>query len=136
MPDALAEVAVEASLCALGKTAPNPLLSTLRYFRDEYDAHIREKSCPALSCKDLIRYIIDHEKCGACLLCLKRCPAEAIDGARDRIHVIVQEKCTRCGTCLDVCPPRFGAVRKISGEPLPAPLPEEKRVFTRKRSHA
>jgi len=128
----LAEVAIDASLCALGKSAPNPLLSTLRYFRDEYEAHVKEKRCPALSCKELIAYHIDPSKCQACMICLKKCPAEAIEGGKNRIHVIDQEKCTKCGTCFEVCPPRFGAVKKISGEPVPAPIPEEKRILTRK----
>jgi NADH:ubiquinone oxidoreductase subunit F (NADH-binding)/(2Fe-2S) ferredoxin/Pyruvate/2-oxoacid:ferredoxin oxidoreductase delta subunit len=128
----LAETAVEASLCALGKTAPNPFLSTLRYFRDEYEAHIKEKRCPALSCKDLISYYIDPAKCGACLLCLKKCPADAIDGGKKKIHIVIQEKCTKCGTCIDVCPSRFGAVKKISGEPVPPPVPEEQRTIIRK----
>ena len=128
----LAETAIEASLCALGKTAPNPFLSTFRYFRDEYEAHIKEKRCPALSCKELISYYIDLEKCSACLLCLKRCPEKAIDGGKKKIHIIDQAKCTNCGTCLDVCPSRFNAVRKISGEPVPPPIPEEKRMIVRK----
>jgi NADH-quinone oxidoreductase subunit F len=128
----LAETANEASLCALGKTAPNPFLSTLRYFRDEYEAHIKEKRCPALSCKELIAYYIDPEKCKACLICLRKCPPRAIDGAKKKIHIIDQEKCTNCGTCFDVCPAKFSAVKKISGEPVPAPIPEEERIITRK----
>jgi len=123
----LSETAIEASLCALGKSAPNPFLTTLRYFRDEYQAHIKEKRCPALSCKELIAYVIDPEKCKACMMCLKRCPVDAIDGAKKTIHIIDQEKCTSCGTCFEVCPSRFGAVRKISGEPVPAPIAEEER---------
>jgi len=128
----LSEMASEASLCALGKTAPNPFRSTLRYFRDEYEAHVFQKRCPALSCKKLIAYHIDPEKCQACLICLKKCPAEAIDGDRNKIHFIIQEKCTNCGTCLEVCPSRFGAVRKISGVPVPSPIPEERRTIVRK----
>ena len=128
----LAETAVEASLCALGKSAPNPFLSTLRYFRDEYEAHIKEKRCPALSCKQLIAYHIDPDKCQACMICLRKCPAEAIDGGKKKIHIIDQEKCTNCGTCFEVCPPRFGAVEKISGEAMPAPIPEDERNITRK----
>ncbi|MBI4646267.1 MAG: NADH-quinone oxidoreductase subunit NuoF [Bacteroidia bacterium] len=127
----LAETAVDASLCALGKTAPNPFLSTLRYFRNEYEAHIKEKRCPALSCKALISYYIDPNKCNACMICLKKCPANAIDGGKNKIHIIVQEKCTKCKTCLEVCPTRFSAVKKISGEPVPAPVPEEKRMLIR-----
>jgi NADH-quinone oxidoreductase subunit F len=129
----LAEVACDASLCALGRTAPNPFLSTLKYFASEYEAHIKERRCPALSCKALVSYYIDPERCQACLRCLRSCPAQAISGAKDTIHVIDQDKCTRCGTCLEVCPPRFAAVRKVSGEPVPPPLPEEKRIIVRKR---
>ena len=128
----LAETAVEASLCALGMSAPNPFLSTLRYFRDEYEAHIKEKRCPALSCKKLIAYHIDPDKCQACMICLRNCPAEAIDGGKKKIHIIDQEKCTNCGTCFEVCPPRFGAVEKISGVAIPSPIPEEERNITRK----
>jgi len=127
----LSETAIEASLCALGKSSPNPLLSTLRYFRDEYEAHIKGKKCPALSCKELIAYHIDPNKCQACMICLKKCPAEAIEGGKNRIHVIDEEKCTKCGTCFEVCPSRFGAVKKISGEPVPPPIPEEARTIVR-----
>ncbi len=130
--EGLAEVAKEASLCALGKTGPNPFLSTFRYFRDEYEAHIKEKRCPALSCKALIATIIDPEKCKACMLCLKACPEGAIDGGKKKIHIIDQEKCTNCGTCLEVCPSRFDAVRKISGEPVPPPIPEAQRMIIKK----
>jgi len=128
----LAETAVEASLCALGKSAPNPFLSTLRYFKDEYEAHIKEKRCPALSCKELIAYHIDPDKCQACMICLRKCPADAIDGGKKKIHIIDQEKCTNCGTCFEVCPPRFGAVEKLSGVAMPAPIPEDERIITRK----
>ena len=128
----LSETAKDASLCALGTSAPNPFLSTLRYFSDEYEAHIEEKRCPALSCKELIAYHIDPDKCTACMICARKCPAEAIIGGKNKIHVIDQEKCTNCGTCFEVCPPRFSAVKKISGEPVPAPIPEEERMITRK----
>jgi NADH-quinone oxidoreductase subunit F len=128
----LSETAIEAALCALGKSAPNPFLSTLRYFRDEYEAHIKEKRCPALSCKELIAYHIDPAKCQACMICLKKCPAEAILGGKNKIHVVEQEKCTKCGTCFESCPPRFAAVKKISGEPVPSPIPEEERIIIRK----
>jgi len=127
----LSEVTRDASLCALGKSAPNPVLSTIRYFREEYEAHIKEKRCPAYSCKELIAYHIDPDKCRACMMCLKKCPAEAIAGGKNRIHVIDQGKCTKCGTCLEVCPPRFGAVEKISGKPVPPPIPEEARTIVR-----
>ncbi|MCP4525234.1 MAG: NADH-quinone oxidoreductase subunit F [Aestuariibacter sp.] len=128
----LSQTAIEASLCALGKSAPNPFLSTMRYFRDEYEAHIKEKKCPALSCKELISYYIDPVKCQACMICLRQCPVEAIDGGKKKIHVIEQEKCTNCGTCFEVCPSRFGAVTKMSGEPVPAPIPEDARTIVRK----
>lgn len=128
----LSEVAMEASLCALGTSAPNPFLSTVRYFRDEYEAHIREKRCPSLSCKELTAYHIDPEKCNACMICLRKCPADAVDGGKKKIHIIVQEKCTKCGTCFDVCPSRFNAVEKISGSPVPPPIPEEERMIARR----
>jgi NADH-quinone oxidoreductase subunit F len=130
--EALSETAIEGSLCALGKSAPNPFLSTLRYFREEYEAHIKENRCPALSCKELIAYYIDPLKCQACMTCRRKCPADAIDGGKNRIHIIDQEKCTKCGTCFEACPPRFGAVTKISGTPVPPPISEEERTITRK----
>ncbi|MFC2173264.1 NADH-ubiquinone oxidoreductase-F iron-sulfur binding region domain-containing protein [Acidobacteriota bacterium] len=126
------ELAIEASLCALGKSAPNPFLSTLRYFRDEYEAHIKDKRCPALSCKELISYYIDPAKCRACLICLKKCPVDAIDGGKRKIHIIDQDRCTNCGTCLEVCPAKFDAVIKVSGEPVPPSIPEEQRMISRK----
>ncbi|GAB4248383.1 NADH-ubiquinone oxidoreductase-F iron-sulfur binding region domain-containing protein [Deferrisoma sp.] len=128
----LSLTASEAALCGLGKSAPNPLASTLRYFRHEYEAHIRERRCPALVCKDLIAFYIDPDKCRACGRCRRQCPVEAIDGDKKVIHQIDQERCTRCGSCLEVCPPKFGAVRKISGEPVPPPLPEEQRAVRAK----
>lgn len=118
----LGEVMTEASLCALGTTAAHPLLSTLKYFRSEYEAHIKEKRCPACVCKELIRYYIEPAKCQACLLCAKNCPAGAITGDKGTIHVIDQAKCTKCGACLEVCPSRFGAVIRISGRPVPPPV--------------
>ena len=129
----IAEVTKDASLCALGRTAPNPVLSTIRYFRDEYEAHIRDKRCPSLSCKELISYYIDPKKCQACMLCFKQCPAGAIIGGKNLVHIIDQDKCTKCGTCLQVCPPRFGAVRKMSGEPVPARISEEERTIKREK---
>ncbi|MEX1346959.1 MAG: NADH-ubiquinone oxidoreductase-F iron-sulfur binding region domain-containing protein [Desulfobacterales bacterium] len=128
----LSETAVEASLCALGKSAPNPFLSTLRYFRDEYEAHINDKRCPSLSCKALTAYYIDPSKCQACMICARKCPVEAIDGGKKKIHVIDQDKCTKCGTCIEVCPPRFDAVKKCSGVPIPSSIPEEERNLIRK----
>ena len=124
----IAEVVRDASLCALGGTAPNPVLSTIRYFRNEYDAHIKEKRCPAKVCKALIAYYIVPEKCQACMICLRNCPVEAITGVKNQIHIINQEKCTKCGACLEVCPPKFGAVVKLSGERVPEPVLPGKEV--------
>ena len=117
----LAEVVRDASLCALGTTAPNPVLSTIRYFRDEYQAHIEEKRCPAGVCKALVSYHIDPEKCQGCLICLRNCPIGAISGEKRQVHVIDQEKCNKCGTCLEVCPSRFAAVSKVSTGVVPQP---------------
>jgi NADH:ubiquinone oxidoreductase subunit F (NADH-binding)/(2Fe-2S) ferredoxin/Pyruvate/2-oxoacid:ferredoxin oxidoreductase delta subunit len=111
----LAHTVKAGSLCGLGQTAPNPVLTTIRYFRDEYKAHIVEKSCPALVCKNLIAYYIEPEKCIGCLLCLKNCPVDAISGERKKVHVIDQELCIKCGACLDVCPPKVSAVSKYTG---------------------
>ncbi len=113
------ETMKEASLCALGTTAVNPVLTTLNYFRDEYEAHIKERRCPAKVCKALTAYYINPDKCQACLICLRNCPSGAIKGERDTVHVIDQEKCIRCGICYAVCP--FGAVEKIS-PPVPPPV--------------
>ena len=118
----IAEVVRDASLCALGATAPNPVLSTIKYFRDEYEAHVEKKRCPAGVCKALISYYIEPKKCQACLICLRNCPAEAISGGKNLIHIINQDKCTKCGVCLEVCPPQFGAVVKFSGMPVPKPV--------------
>jgi NADH-quinone oxidoreductase subunit F len=128
----LSDLAIDASLCALGKSAPNPFLSTLRYFRDEYEAHIKDKRCSALSCKPLISHYIDPTKCVGCMICLRKCPSQGVIGGKNLIHVIDQDKCNNCGTCLEVCPPKFDAVRKFSGEPAPAPIPEDQRKIVRK----
>jgi len=106
------------ALCALGTTAPNPVLSTIRYFRDEYEAHISKKSCPAGVCKALISYYIQPEKCKGCMICLRSCPVGAISGGKQQVHVIQQSKCTKCGNCLEVCPAKFGAVAKTSAVQL------------------
>ncbi len=127
----LSGVVKSTSLCALGGTAPNPVLTTIRYFRDEYEAHIREKCCPACVCKALVFYYIEPDKCKACMICLRDCPAEAIIGGKNQIHTIDQHKCTKCGSCFDVCPPNFAAVKKISGEQVPAPRPIRERVLAR-----
>jgi len=123
----IAEATSAASLCALGQTAANPMLTTIRYFKDEYEAHVKEKRCPALVCKKLVSYYIDPAKCAACTLCYRNCPVDAVEGERDKIHVIDQAKCIKCGTCFEVCPPAFRAVQKLSGKPVPPPIPEEQR---------
>ncbi len=109
------------SLCALGGTAPNPVLTTIRYFQDEYEAHIKEKRCPALVCPELISYYILADKCQGCGICLRACPTEAITGGKRMVHVIDQSKCNKCSTCLNVCPDRFGAVVKVSGKEIKVP---------------
>lgn len=96
------------ALCALGQSAPNPVLSTLTRFRDEYLAHVVDKRCPAGVCKSLIHYTIDPAKCKGCTLCAKNCPTGAITGAVRAVHVIDDSKCIKCGTCMDYC--RFGAI--------------------------
>ena len=98
------------SLCALGQTAPNPVHSTLRYFRDEYIAHIVDKKCPAGVCKALLQYKIDPDKCKGCTLCARTCPADAITGSVREVHMIDPEKCLKCGACMEKC--RFGAIYK------------------------
>jgi len=104
----LADTVQGASMCGLGQTSPNPVLTTIRYFRDEYDAHIREGRCPAGVCKAMITYRILADKCTGCTLCARNCPADAITGKRREVHVIDPELCTRCDTCRQVC--RFDAV--------------------------
>jgi NADH-quinone oxidoreductase subunit F len=105
----LSATLIDSSLCALGSTAPNPVLTTLRYFRDEYEAHIKDKRCPAGVCKELVTYSIDEKKCPGCGLCAKACPVEAItDMGKKKPVVLDQEKCIKCGACYDVC--NLGAV--------------------------
>jgi len=111
----LAEDIRAGSLCGLGKTAPNPILTTLRFFRDEYEAHIKEGRCPALMCRDLIAYYIIPERCErSCDACVGTCAVEAISTTKKRYKVIDQEKCVKCGTCLKACPPQYSAVVKLS----------------------
>ncbi len=117
----LAVTARDCSLCALGQTAANPVLTTIRYFRDEYEAHIKEKRCPALVCKSLISFYILPDKCQGCGICARSCPVGAIEGGKRMIHVIDQDKCINCGTGLDVCPDHFSAVAKVSGEKVKVP---------------
>ncbi|MCF0121251.1 MAG: NADH-quinone oxidoreductase subunit NuoF [Oscillospiraceae bacterium] len=96
------------ALCGLGQTAPNPVLSTLRYFRNEYEAHIRDKKCPAKQCPALMHYAIDAEKCKGCTMCSRKCPVGAISGEKGKVFAIDPDKCIRCGTCVHTC--RFGAI--------------------------
>ncbi len=105
---ALAEKVKATSLCGLGQTAPNPVLTTLRYFRDEYEAHILDRRCPAKVCKALLTYTIDPEACNGCTVCAKRCPVHAIAGERKTPHAVNQETCIRCGACVEAC--KFDAV--------------------------
>lgn len=98
------------ALCGLGQTAPNPVLSTLRYFRDEYEAHVLEKRCPAGVCKKLVRYEIDQDKCKMCTACMRKCPVSAIEGAVKQPHTIIQDKCIKCGACFEQC--KFSAIVK------------------------
>ncbi len=98
----------DSSLCGLGQTAPNPVLTTLRYFRDEYEAHIQDKKCPAKNCKKLLTYTVVKENCTGCTVCARNCSVDAIIGERKEVHFIEQEKCIKCGVCLSKC--KFDAI--------------------------
>lgn len=106
--ETLADQIKNNSLCGLGQTAPNPVLTTLKYFRQEYEAHIFHKKCPAKVCKPLLHYTIHPANCTGCTVCAKKCPTNAIDGERKGLHIINQEFCIQCGECYTVC--RFDAV--------------------------
>ena len=106
--ESLAEVIRETSLCGLGKTAPNPVLTALKWFRDEFEEHIYERKCRANVCRDLRAYVISAERCTGCMVCLKKCPEDAITGSAREPHFILQDKCTRCGICYEVC--KFSAI--------------------------
>jgi NAD-dependent dihydropyrimidine dehydrogenase PreA subunit len=108
--EALSDGVRTTALCGLGQSAPNPVLSTIRYFREEYEAHIRDKKCPAKVCKDLLTYSIDEKLCKACGVCKKECPAGAIAGEKKQVHSIDPSKCIRCGVCFDVC--KFKSVER------------------------
>ena len=118
----ITETMKKASLCELGRTAANPVLTSLEYFRDEWDQHIREKRCASKVCKALTSYYIDPAKCQACLICLRECLVGAIQGEKDQVHWVEQEKCIKCGTCYEVC--SFDAIRRLSGEQIPPPPPK------------
>jgi len=111
----LSEVVQMSALCALGQSAPNPVLSTIKYFRDEYEAHLRGE-CPSKVCKALINYTIDSTKCKGCGLCLKSCSVKAISGEKKGIHHIDNERCIKCGNCLESC--KFNAVLKTTGKQI------------------
>ena len=112
----MGEAVNASSLCGLGQTAANPVLTTTRYFREEYEEHIRDKRCSAKSCKALISYRILAEKCKGCTICLKNCPTDAITGVKKEVHVIDQAKCIRCGMCLEKCPAKFSAIECVAGQ--------------------
>jgi NADH-quinone oxidoreductase subunit F len=114
--ESLSQTIKAASLCGLGQTAPNPVLTTLKYFRHEYEAHISEKRCPARVCKNLISYFIVPIKCVGCMICLKNCPVAAIRGELKKVHIIDENICVRCGVCLEVCPDKIKAVIKVSSK--------------------
>jgi NADH-quinone oxidoreductase subunit F len=105
----------------LGQTAPNPVLTTIRYFRDEYEAHINEGRCPAKGCKQLIYYQVVPEQCIGCSRCAKACPQDAIEGELKKVHIIDQSQCIRCGMCFEACPPKVRAVERLTGRPFLAP---------------
>jgi NADH:ubiquinone oxidoreductase subunit F (NADH-binding)/NAD-dependent dihydropyrimidine dehydrogenase PreA subunit len=118
--ETLALTIKKTSLCGLGQTAPNPVLTTIRYFRHEYEAHIYDRSCPALACNALIEYRILEDKCTGCTLCAKKCPVGAVSGERKQAHVIDHEECIKCDSCRAAC--RFAAIEKVTGAALHAHL--------------
>ncbi len=109
MLEDLAETIKDSSLCGLGQTAPNPVLTTIKYFRDEYEAHIRDKKCPAISCKKLLTYTVIDENCTGCMACIKGCPVDAIEGEKKQVHKIIQDLCIQCGVCFTRC--KFEAIK-------------------------
>ena len=109
MLEQLAETIKDSSLCGLGQTAPNPVLTTLKYYRDEYEAHIRDRKCPALSCKKLLTYTVIEDKCTGCTVCARGCPVDAIEGEKKQVHYIDQETCIQCGICYTRC--KFDAIK-------------------------
>jgi ferredoxin len=114
---------ISSSLCGLGQTAPNPVLTTIRYFKDEYEAHIKDKWCVAGVCRDLCTFFIEEKLCKGCMACLRACPSKAIVGEKKKPHRIIQELCVHCRTCYDTC--KFKSI-KI----LPAGAPEAQPVET------
>jgi len=106
--ESLAEQIKTTSLCGLGQTAPNPVLTTLRYFRDEYEEHIKDHRCRGGRCKDLTTFLVDPDTCTGCRVCIKNCPTDAIEGEKKKTHTIIQDNCIRCGVCRDVC--KYGSI--------------------------
>ena len=113
------------------KIAKREKLASRLENEEDYDGFFTSDEIDKLF-SDVISYHIDPQKCQACMMCYRQCPVEAIEGGKNRIHVIDQDKCIKCGTCFEICPPRFGAVNQISGEPVPPPIPEEARTIVRK----
>jgi NAD-dependent dihydropyrimidine dehydrogenase PreA subunit len=109
----LGDTIIQLSLCGLGQTGPNPVLSMIRYFREEYEAHIRDHVCPAKVCLDLMHFLIDKKRCIGCSLCARKCPVTCISGSKDEKYTIHQVDCIKCGTCFEVCP--VNAIDKIPG---------------------
>ncbi len=107
----LGQLMKKASLCGLGRAAPNPVLSTLEHYQDEYLAHVTERRCPAHRCTSLIHFEIDPEKCVGCTACARNCPVTCISGVRKETHIIDQLRCIKCGKCFEVC--RFSAVKRL-----------------------
>ena len=132
--EALAKTVQDGSLCGLGQTAPNPVLTTIRYFRKEYEDHIQKNHCEARACKSLTTYFIEPDKCVGCLLCKKSCPVDAISGERKQVHVIDQGACIQCGACFDVCPPKVGAVSKLTGSKRNRLLKSQSQASTKRVS--
>src|SRR4030042_1348414 len=127
MLEDLSTILEGASLCALGNTAQNIVVTTLKYFRDEYEAHIYKHSCPALICKPLIHYTIIGDKCTGCMRCIKECPVNAISGEPKKPHIIDLDTCIKCGACIEACPERFNAIEKRTG--TFKEIPVRKKVF-------
>ncbi len=118
----LGQKIITGSLCGLGQTAPNPVLTTIKYFRDEYEAHVKEHRCPAGKCKELIAYVISEENCTGCTLCMRSCPVGAISGERKEVHEIDQDLCVKCGICVSSC--NFDAIHIVTGD-------EKKRITSK-----